>query len=249
MGYSTKDRGFPWHLTILNLYRINRPAGPKEVQAISSTRDYALLLIVTIMSVAANLPGEFSLESVIDRKYLVAGLLLVVTIALVRYSRFVLVAAVSILAIGANLPQDIAESLSVDSSILLGVLVAIVLLSVVNRTLKLPTGLDRPQGSAAEHGTVALFGAISRRRVSLVRSLIKSGVSIEARSEEGLTPLMIAASQGYDAIVLLLAISGADLKAVDASGNTALDHARDGGHEHTARIIIREGVGASGNSN
>lgn len=192
-----------------------------------------------MMSVAANLPQELSILSGVDRKYLLAGLLIVVTIALVRYSRFVLVAAVFILAVGANLPQDIVEILNVDSRILMGSLIAIVLLSLANRIIKLPTGLDKPQGFLTEHGSVALFGAISRRRARSVRSLINSGANVEARSEQGLTPLMLAASKGYDEIVLLLKIKGADLNAVDAGGHTASQLAGNAGYENTVNILIK----------
>jgi hypothetical protein len=133
----------------------------------SEARDYFLLLIVTMMSVAANLPQELSILSGVDRKDLLAGLLIVVTIALVRYSRFVLVAAVFILAVGANLSQDIVEILNVDCRIFMCSLIAIVLLSLANRIIKLPTGLDKPEEFFNESGSVALFGAISRRCAGL----------------------------------------------------------------------------------
>ena len=63
-------------------------------------KDYLLLGIVTTMSIAANLPDKLISLNGFDRKLLVLGLLLVVTIALVRYSKFALVLAVGILAIG-----------------------------------------------------------------------------------------------------------------------------------------------------
>ena len=72
-------------------------------------------------------------------------------IALVRYTRFVLVAATFILAVGANLPHDIAQILNVDSRILMGSLIAILVLSLLNQFIKLPTGLDKPQGFPDEH--------------------------------------------------------------------------------------------------
>ena len=201
-----------------------------------------LLVIVTLMSVAANLPNGLSELSGVDRRYLLAGLLIVVTIALVRYSKFALVAAIFILAVGANLPQDIAAILNIDSRILMGSLIAIVLLSLANRVIKLPTGLDKPQGFSAEHGSAALFGAIARRRTRTVRSIINSGANIEARSEGGLTPLMVAAAKGYDELVLLLVIKGADIKAVDGRGKNASQFARDAGYEHTVSLILKGGV-------
>lgn len=123
----------------------NRTTGPRVVKAIFHTKDFLLLLVVTIMSVAANLPHNFTLLSMIDRNYLVVGLMIVVATALIRYARFVLVVAIFILAIGANLPQDIAQILNVDSRILTGSLIAILVLSLLNQFIKLPTGLDKPK--------------------------------------------------------------------------------------------------------
>jgi len=99
-----------------------------------------------MMSVAANLPHDFSLLSGINRNFLLVGLMLVVAIAMVRYTKFVLVASMFILAVGANLPHDIAQILNVDSRILMGSLIAILVLSLLNHIVKLPTGLDKPQG-------------------------------------------------------------------------------------------------------
>lgn len=98
------------------------------------------------MSVAANLPHDFSILSGINRNFLLVGLMLVVAIAMVRYTRFVLVAVMFILAVGANLPHDIAQILNVDPRIMMGSLIAILVLSLLNHIVKLPTGLDKPQG-------------------------------------------------------------------------------------------------------
>ena len=130
---------------------INRPTGPRGVKAIIQTKDLLLLLVVTIMSVAANLLHDFSLLSGINRNFLLVGLMFVVAIALVRYTRFVLVATMFILAVGANLPHDIAQILNVDSRILMGSLIAILVMSLLNQFVKLPTGLDKPQGFPDEH--------------------------------------------------------------------------------------------------
>jgi len=73
---------------------------------------------------------------------------------LTHYSKFVVATAVSILAIGANLPHEIARILNIDARILLGSLIVVLLVTVANRIIKLPTGLDKPQGIAAAHGSV-----------------------------------------------------------------------------------------------
>jgi len=104
--------------------------------------DILLLLLVTFMSVVFLQP-DGSLMLGLDRTYLLAGLLIVVTIALAQYPKLVLVAAVLIVAVGANLPQEFAQALNVDTRYFISVLIAIVLVAVANRIIKLPTGLDR----------------------------------------------------------------------------------------------------------
>jgi hypothetical protein len=61
---------------------------------------------------------------------------------------------VSILAIGANLPDETARVLSVDPRILMGTLVAMLLVLVANRVVRLPTGLDKPQGFPDKRNSV-----------------------------------------------------------------------------------------------
>lgn len=201
-------------------------------------KDILLVTIVTIMSIGANLPDNYVAMTGLDRKYLVIGLLVVVTIALVKYSKFVLVLAVAILALGANLPQDIANTLNIDSRILILALAAIILLSLANRKLHLPTGLEKQQGVVSNEGSRVLFRAVAERQLREVRHLLDSGVNVDARSRQGYTALMIAASHGHDEIVRLLLLKGADLTLVDAQGRNALQLAREAGREGSVERLI-----------
>jgi len=117
------------------------------------TKDFLLLLIVIFITVVIIQPDNSVLNG-IDKNYLLTGLVIMVAIALTHYSKFVVATAVSILAIGANLPHEIARILNIDARILLGSLIVVLLVTVANRIIKLPTGLDKPQGIAAAHGSV-----------------------------------------------------------------------------------------------
>ena len=201
-------------------------------------KDYLLLAIVSIMSIGANLPETLLGLSRVDRKLLVAGLLLVVTIALVRYSKFALVLAVAILALGANLPQEIAATLNIEPRILLITLAMIVMFSLGNRILKLPSGLDRKQGFVSEEGSRALLRAVANRRIRIARSIIDAGTDVNARSPSGETALMIAASHGHDEIVLMLLQKDADLTAVNAEGKNALQLAREADRQGSVELLL-----------
>ena len=201
-------------------------------------KDYVLLGIVSLMSIGANLPDDFIALNGVDRKFLMIGLLLVVTIALVRYSKFALVLAVGILAVGANLPQEIASSLNIDPRILMLTLAAIVIFSLANRIFKLPSGLDKKQGFTHSEGSKALFAAIANGRIEIASRLINAGANVNGRSRQGYTALMIAASHGQDDIVRLLLDSGADLTTVDASGRNALQIAREADRKGSVALLL-----------
>jgi len=201
-------------------------------------KDYLLLAIVSIMSIGANLPATLVGLNAVDRKLLMVGLMMVVTIALIRYSKFALVLAVAILAVGANLPEEIAGALNIEPRILMLTLAAIVLFSLVNRILKLPTGLDQQQGITSNEGVHALLKAIAKGRTQIAGRLIDAGTNVNARSRQGYTPLMIAASHGHEEIVELLLSKGADLTTVDAEGRNALQIAKQAGHDNCVAHLL-----------
>ena len=201
-------------------------------------KDLLLIAIVTLMSVGANLPKHIAELSGVDQKLLVIGLLLVVSISLVRYSKFVLVLAVAILAFGANLPNELAVALNVQPRVLMLTLIAIVGLSLANRILKLPSGLDKQQGLTSNEGAHALFRAIANDRPQIARRLLDAGTNINARSRQGYTALMIASSHGYDDMVKLLLAKGADFTIVDAEGRNAMQIAREAGRDNCVALLL-----------
>ena len=129
---------------------------PKKINAMDQKKDYLLLFLVTVMTVIVILPDEYQKLIGVERNYLFFGLVIIVSITLVYYAKFVLVAAVFTLVIGANLPDAIAQLLNVDSKYLMGSLIALVLIALANRVIKMPTGLDKPQGMPIRPTSVEL---------------------------------------------------------------------------------------------
>lgn len=136
------------------LISVNRLTVAIGINAMFHTKDFLLLLIVTFISIVIIQPDDSVLHG-IDKSYLLGGLVLVVLIALTHFSKIALVISVLILTIGANVSSEIAQLLNIDTRFLLCGLIGILLLAVANRLLKLPTGLNKPQGFAARHGVVA----------------------------------------------------------------------------------------------
>jgi ankyrin repeat protein len=60
-----------------------------------------------------------------------------------------------------------------------------------------------------------------------VKNLLEAGVNINAKNENGITALMLAATSGYGDIVELLLAQGADSKAKNNYGETALEVTSD----------------------
>ncbi len=207
-----------------------------------SLTDWGLVIGVALMSVGANLPTGLAERWGIDRRYLLGGLVGLVAVALIRYLKFTLVLVVAILAIGANLPSDIASEFGVDRHIMMFALIAMVVISLASRFFQIPTGVEKPRVSTSRHGAVALFNAVAKGNLGVAQSLLKTGVNVNVKTSDGLTPLMAACKKGYSDLVKVLLDNGADPNARDKQGETALSIALKGGFTRTADVLRGEGA-------
>ncbi|WP_207540758.1 ankyrin repeat domain-containing protein [Sabulicella rubraurantiaca] len=83
--------------------------------------------------------------------------------------------------------------------------------------------------AAAASGDVALLGKL----------LPAAGDPAAFDGPEGVTPLMVAASAGHQAVVELLLERGSNPSRRDAQGRSAADYARMAGHTHLAARLDR----------
>jgi hypothetical protein len=94
----------------------------------------------------------------------------------------------------------------------------------------LPNGKMVERRSKEQISASALFNAIQKQRVGVVRSLIKTGMSsFELKTEEGLTPLMASVSAGNLELVNMMLEYGCDPYATNREGKRAIDMASDMG--------------------
>ena len=67
-----------------------------------------------------------------------------------------------------------------------------------------------------------MLAASYNENAAVVQALLDAGADLEARTEYGVTPLMLAASNNESSVVQALLDAGADLEARDVFGNKPL---------------------------
>jgi len=88
--------------------------------------------------------------------------------------------------------------------------------------------------------TALMWGA---GNLAKVRLLVDKGANVNAKSKQGRTPLIIAASHnGAEAILRLLIAKRADPKMTDASGNTALIAAAQANDVASIKLLLDKGA-------
>jgi len=169
-----------------------------QVQIRFTNREVAILVIVSLMALAANLP-DGAIGNVIDRNLLLVTLVATVVISLFRYLKFMLFLTVSVLAIGANLPEHLANQLGISQTAMIvasGMLVCVALLNKMYhlrpfRKLRRKSKVaDNPKVDTIDSRSDLLTAIVNGDFVSLHQALI-SGVEINFR-QNGDIPLFLA---------------------------------------------------------
>lgn len=102
----------------------------------------------------------------------------------------------------------------------------------------LPNGKMVERRSNEQISASALFNAIQKQRVGVVRSLIKTGMSsYNIKCEDGMTPLMAAAAVGNPELVKLMLEHGCNPYSVNREGKRAVDIAKERGSPECYDII------------
>jgi Zn-dependent protease with chaperone function len=92
--------------------------------------------------------------------------------------------------------------------------------------------------SMAQKGRAKVLAQEVRRGdTEAVKKLIDDGADVNAKDEDGKTPLMLAAEMGHRDIVKILLTEGAEVNAKDKDGFTALTLSIQKGHDEVAKIL------------
>ena len=196
-----------------------------------TNREVVILVIVSLMALAANLP-DGAIGNLVDRNLLLVTLVATVVISLFRYLKFMLFLTVSVLAIGANLPEHLANQLGISQAAMIvasGMLVCVALLNKIyhlrplKKFRKKSKVADTPKVDTVDSRSGVITAIVSGDFASLHQALL-SGVEINFR-QNGDIPLFLAIENGYADLVLLLLSHGASLRIKNKEGKTPIEFA------------------------
>lgn len=194
-----------------------------------------LLLIVSLMALAANLPDQI-LGNAVDRNLLLIILAVTVFISLFRYLKLMLFLTVSVLAIGANLPDQLASQLGISPTAMIaasGVLVVVALIyklyllkSASNTEHEFESTMEVPVAGSHLRDSIdsrhSVIFAIQNGDFAALHQLLISDVEVNF-SQDGDIPIFLAIEKGNVDLVLLLLIHGAKLRIKNQHGLTPTD--------------------------
>lgn len=199
-------------------------------------KDMAMLGIVVLLSVTANLPDSL-IGQYVNRDILLTALAAVVIIALFRYLRWMLFLMVAVLAIGANIPEQMASVLNIDPVIMVVTLVVLVLISILNHLFKLlPADKKESRRIDNSQSRHAVLEAIKSGSTSKLQHLLNMHVEINFL-QDGTSPAHLVAEQGNNEMMQVLLNHEVNLNVVNRDGLTPLEVAMAFGFKQTVELL------------
>ena len=210
-------------------------------------RDLILTGIITVAAVLANLPREYTEETLgVSHNTLLAVLAVSVVLGLFMYLKFFFFAAVVLLIAGANMPEQIAQGindatgLTISKVPIILALVVMVGIGLINYMVKiLPTGLEPKPKEKSPEGVRALFYAIEKNNLVYAQKVLSMRFDPNLHHDNGYTALAYAAAKGNPQMVELFLRNGSDPALVTKEGDTPVELALRFGHAEVADLLKR----------
>ncbi len=99
-------------------------------------------------------------------------------------------------------------------------------------------GCGKPSNPEADR---ALLYAAREGNIEAVKQHLAAGTDVNAKDDDGWTPLHGAAQGGHKEIAEILIANGADVNAKNEDGDTPLDWANQSGRTHAAALLRKHG--------
>jgi hypothetical protein len=93
----------------------------------------------------------------------------------------------------------------------------------------------------AEAPDISINQAVFDGNIEAIKQHLAAGTDVNAKDDNGWTPLHLAAENGRKQVAELLIAKGADVNAKDDNGWTPLHLAVDGGHPEVADLLRKHG--------
>jgi hypothetical protein len=198
-------------------------------------KEVAMLVIVLLLSIAANLPESF-IGQYVGKDILLSALAAVIIVALFRYLRWMLFLIVTVLAVGANLPEQLATVVNVEPVVMIATLVVLVLISLLNHIFKLLPTEAAVKRTDSSQSRKALLEAVKTGNLNKLKRLLKMNVEVNFL-QDGTSPAHIVAEQGNNEMMQALLDYGVNLNVINKDGLTPMEIALAFGFKHTVDIL------------
>ncbi len=209
-----------------------------DMQISAKHNEMALLSIISLISLIANLPTG-SLSNFVDQRVLLATLGASVVIALFHYLQLLLSTVMLVSSVGASLPPGLATAIGIFPPALTATLALIVAVALLNRAFKLlPTGIapENNTRTNTEESRLSLLAAITKGDQAALLRLLAANVEINF-VRDGTAPILLAAEKGYSDITQILIGHGANFRVRNEAGLMPIEIALSKKFIRTAEIL------------
>ncbi len=110
---------------------------------------------------------------------------------------------------------------------------------------KTVTKTAKPEPLTAKVPDIAIYEAAREGNIEAVKQHIAAGTDVNAKDNDGWTPLFIAAGKGHKEIVELLLANGAEVNAKGDGGVTPLLVAAASGYKEITELLLADGADVS----
>ena len=101
---------------------------------------------------------------------------------------------------------------------------------------------QQPEPPTAKAPDISIHDAVEKGNIEAVKQHLTAGKDVNAKNDDELTPLQMAAGEGQKEIAELLIAKGADVNAKDKIGGTSLHLAAHSGQKEIVELLIANGA-------